>query len=375
MKLVLLGHGTVGDGVDKLILNANTDALKQMEITSILVKEIFPGDRDIIILDADEVFAHEHDTVCECMGGLEPSHSFAMRALSSGKNYVTSNKAMVATFYEELITTAEKNNVQILFEAAVGGGIPWMINLQQAKQIDKLTGFKGIFNGTTNYILDKMTREGADFSEALKEAQSKGYAEFDPSADIDGIDVKYKCCLSANMAFDTSVDLDKITTMGIRYITAKDIAYAESIGKTVRLIGKGELVNNELNIYVQPEMIDKTDVLSNVLLNYNAVILENDSLTSSTFIGQGAGKFPTANAVVGDLVHLQNNEHIMPTIKNHYEITNNVKRSYYVSGADLSDFVEITKEQITENSILTEPVSVKWISDIANRKGLFVAGI
>ncbi|MCF0116233.1 MAG: homoserine dehydrogenase [Erysipelotrichaceae bacterium] len=375
MKLILLGHGTVGDGVDKLILNANTDALKQMEITSILVKERFPGDRDMIILDADEVFAHEHETVCECMGGLEPSHSYAMKALSSGKNYVTSNKAMVATFYEELITTAEKNNVQILFEAAVGGGIPWMINLQQAKQVDALTGFRGIFNGTTNYILDKMTREGTEFDIALKEAQSLGYAERDPSADIDGDDVKYKCCLSANMAFDTSVDLNKITTMGIRYITAKDIDYAKSVGKTIRLIGKGELVDNDLNIYVQPEMIDDHEVLANILLNYNAVILENDSLTNTTLIGQGAGKNPTANAVVSDLVHLQNKERIMPTIKNHFEIKNEVKRSYYVSGNDLSDFKEFIKEQITETSILTEPVSVKWISDIANRKGLFVAGI
>ena len=177
------------------------------------------------------------------------------------------------------------------------------------------------------------------------------------------------------MAFDTSVDLNKITTMGIRYITAKDIDYAKSVGKTIRLIGKGELVDNDLNIYVQPEMIDDHEVLANILLNYNAVILENDSLTNTTLIGQGAGKNPTANAVVSDLVHLQNKERIMPTIKNHFEIKNEVKRSYYVSGNDLSDFKEFIKEQITETSILTEPVSVKWISDIANRKGLFVAGI
>jgi homoserine dehydrogenase len=310
MKIGLLGHGVVGSGVRKIIDRQLSEETKQLEIVKILVKSEAEMTDARMTLDADDILNDPSiDTVCECMGGLEPAHSFIKKALQEHKNAVTSNKKMLAAFAEELFALAQENHVQLKYEAACGGGIPWIHELEHIQRIDEIHYFKGIFNGTSNYILTRMNNENKEFGAMIKEAQGLGYAERDPSDDIDGWDVRYKTVLSSLAAFHTIVDPEEIPTFGIRNITKEEIAFCHEHGYVCKLIGSGADHDNFVSIFVRPCFVKKEDVFASIPLNYNALECDSDTLGKAVFIGQGAGSLPTAHAVVQDLIDTAQKEH------------------------------------------------------------------
>ncbi len=310
MKIALLGCGVVGSGVKKILDEKATEWTQNIEIKTILVKtpdEIDDSRRTTAFTDILE--DPEIELVAEMMGGLEPAHSFVREALLNGKHVVTSNKKMLASFFPELSSIAKEKGVSLGFEATVGGGIPWIANLGRIARAEPIQHFSGIMNGTTNYILSRMTAEHCGFKELLSDAQKLGYAEANPTDDIDGYDVRYKCCISAAKAFGLYAPPDSIPVFGIRNILKDDIDYCRRNNLVCKLIGRGLLKatdtrSDHLSLSVSPAFIPADNLLANVNLNFNAVQTESPNLGMATFIGQGAGSLPTAHAVVQDILDI-----------------------------------------------------------------------
>lgn len=301
MKIGLLGCGTVGSGVVEII-----EKLKgHLEITKILVKnpedikdERYTCRYDEIVNDADI------DTIVEVMGGCHPAHEYILEALNKGKNVVSANKAVIASYFKEFCEAAQSNHCFFLIEASTGGGIPWIKNLQRYARIDDIFEMTGIFNGTTNYILDQMHKSGADFDAVLKEAQNLGYAEHDPSADIDGIDVQNKAIISAGIAHGTYIYKEEVPVYGIRDITSADIDYFHRKKVVCKLLATIRCINQQLVIYVEPTLLNEHSIEANVPDNFNICCLSGATIGDLKFYGQGAGKLPTANAIVQDLLDI-----------------------------------------------------------------------
>ena len=237
----------------------------------------------------------------ECMGGIEPAHEFISRALMAGKHVVTSNKAVVAAHFAEFAQLSERHHASFLIEASVGGGIPWIASIEKARRIDEIRSFSGIMNGTTNYIIDSMRREELDFDVALGRAQELGYAERDPSADIDGIDVANKTIISACVAFDVDCVRDLPVT-GIRTLTKADLDLFATRGLTVKLFGRGVCKDGCYAVSVEPVAIPVASMEAAVPSNFNLVSLEGFTVGPLKFYGQGAGSLPTGNAIVQDVI-------------------------------------------------------------------------
>ena len=297
MKIALLGHGVVGKGVDEIV-----SSLEGVEVTRILELPERCGDDARKTSDFSQIANDpEVELVCECMGGLEPAHSFIMAALEAGKHVVTSNKAVVAAYFEEFAEASRASGAALFIEATTGGGIPWIASIEKLARIDAPLRFSGILNGTTNYILDRMSREGADFDEVLAQAQERGYAEADPSADIDGIDVRNKCAISASVAFGVAPLLDMPVT-GIRNVTAADIAYLAEHGMGLRLLGRGAAEDGRFAVCVEPCALPAASLEANVPDNFNLASIEGATIGELKFYGQGAGSLPTGNAMVQDIL-------------------------------------------------------------------------
>lgn len=309
MKIGLLGHGVVGSGVRKIIDAQSSLETKKLEVVKILVKSESEMTDARMTLNVDDILNDSDiDIVCECMGGLEPAHTFIKKAILAHKNVVTSNKKMLATFASELFDLAQENHVQIRYEATCGGGIPWIHEIEHVTRIEPVLKYRGIFNGTSNYILSRMNNEDKEFAYLLEEAQGLGYAERDPSDDIDGWDVRYKTALSCLASFHTVVDPQEIPTFGIRNITKEEIAYCHENGYVCKLIGSGENHDGYVSIVVRPFFVKQESVFASIPLNYNALECESETLGKAVFIGQGAGSLPTAHAVVQDLIDVVNNK-------------------------------------------------------------------
>lgn len=379
MKIGLLGYGVVGTGVAKIIDNAKTSETKSVEIKKILVHtpEKILDKRCVIdpelILNDPEI-----DVVCECMGGLEPAHTYIKQALENGKHCITSNKKMLATFAQDLFETAEKNHAYLCFESSVGGGIPWIANIERINRIDEVSRFRGIFNGTTNYILSQMYAKGKDFNEMLKNAQDLGYAERDPSDDIDGMDTRYKVCLSTLSCFRQYVKPEDVITWGIRYINKKDFDWAKQHNLTIKLIGSGQKKDDSLVLSVLPVMLEQTDVLANIPLNFNAIQSYSSTLGLATFGGQGAGSMPTAHAVVQDILDLEekNSVHVHPEKVAH--LLKGDKDVFYIRTKSLNTFEKVIDQIIDNESFLTKKISLSEITKIAKNSGdksLFLAKV
>ena len=300
VKVALLGYGTVGRSVVR-ILDECTDEAK---LTRILMRSGF-NPKDQRMTDSFESILDDHsiEVVVECMGGLEPAHEYIVRALMSGKHVVTSNKAVVSTYFSEFVSVGEKYGSTLRIEACVGGGIPWIAGIEKAKRIDAITGFSGILNGTTNYIVYSMLKDGTDFAEVLGKAQELGYAERDPSADIDGLDVRAKTMISATVAFDVQCT-DLVPTSGIRNLTRRDLAFFGNHGRTVKLFGHGVCKDGRYAVAVEPVAIPMETLEAHVPLNFNIATLTGKTIGELTFYGQGAGGDPTANAVVQDILDI-----------------------------------------------------------------------
>ncbi|MBR4723834.1 MAG: homoserine dehydrogenase [Clostridia bacterium] len=306
VKIAIMGYGTVGSGVYDIIKADNFayEAMNPIEIKYILdirdfpdhkEKEIFTKDFNVILND-DEIYC-----VVEAMGGLKPAYEFTKSLLLAGKNVVTSNKELVATHGPELLKIAKDKNVNYLFEASVGGGIPIIKPLCSSLKANKIKKIAGILNGTTNFILTEMVEEGKSFSEALKMAQDNGYAERNPAADIEGHDACRKIAILASLAWGEYIDYKNIPTEGITNITLEDVDAASKLGYSVKLIGYADK-RDGLYIWVSPMLVRKSCPLSGVNGVFNAILVDGNYLGTSMFYGQGAGKFATASAMVADVI-------------------------------------------------------------------------
>lgn len=308
-NIAVLGYGTVGSGVVELI-NTNKsivtkNAKEEINIKYILDLKDFPNEpiQKIITHNFDDILNDNSiDVVVEVLGGINPAYTFVKSALLKGKSVCTSNKELVATHGEELMNIAINNNINFLFEASVGGGIPIINPLHNSITADNILEIDGILNGTTNYMLTKMLDENLDYDDVLKAAQLKGYAEKDPSADVEGYDACRKIAILASIATGKKVDYNDVYTEGITYITKSDIDYIKSLDKTIKLIAKASFNDNTIWARVAPTIINKDNPLALVNNVFNAIKLKGDMLNDIMFYGKGAGKLPTASAVVSDII-------------------------------------------------------------------------
>ena len=309
IQVAVMGYGTVGSGVVEVIeknkAEINKKSGEDIHIKYILDLRDFPGDpyADKVVHDVEQILTdHEVKIICETMGGIKPAYDFTKRALLAGKSVCTSNKELVATHGPELIRIAHVNKCNYLFEASVGGGIPIIRPLNYSLTAEKIDAITGILNGTTNYILTKMEKEGADFDDVLKEAQEKGYAERNPEADVEGYDACRKIAILSSLMCGKNVKYEDIYTEGITQITATDFVYARKMGKTIKLLAQSKEENGKFYAMVAPFMISREHPLYMVNDVFNAVCVHGNMLGDSMYYGKGAGKLPTASAVVSDVV-------------------------------------------------------------------------
>ena len=370
MKIGLLGHGVVGGGVTDITDSCKVKKVRRLEVTKILVKDESELTDPRCTLNAEEILTDpEIEVIAECMGGLEPAHTFAARALEAGKHVVTSNKKMFAAYAKELLALAKENGVSVRYEASCGGGIPWMSNLERIERLEPVTSFRGIFNGTTNYIISRMEETGADFAEHLAEAQSLGYAERDPKDDIDGFDVCYKTMITALKAFHVFADPAEITTRGIRTISSEDLAWAKEHHRAVRLFGSGKAGKDSVSLWVMPVMVSEREVFANIQSNFNALECDSATLGRAVFIGQGAGALPTAHAVVQDLLDIyQNQDSVIPEAAD-LPVNNDLeKMPFYIRTAVPEFFKDVCDSQ-EGNVVITRELSVKKMNDLLEACG------
>ena len=379
MKIGLLGHGVVGSGVRQIIDNANTNSLKQLEIKRILVKDESEIVDERMTLNYEDILNDEEiDIVVECMGGLEPAHTFIIDAMKKGKHIVTSNKKMFATYYTEIMQLAKEKNLFVQYEATCGGGIAWIDALHRTKRIDDILSLQGIFNGTTNYILTKMQESDVAFADVLKDAQNLGYAEQDPTDDIDGYDARYKVALSAYTAFDTYFPFEDIICYGIRNLSQEDIAYANTIGGTIKLLGTAKRNEKSIEAYVMPTIVSNNHILAHVSKNFNAINSESNTLGDAMYYGQGAGSLPTAHAVVQDIIRILLGEDENTDVKEGVVDNQIHKAKYYVRTKEDKIFENLIEERIGDNAFITREVSLLEINMAcitANDKDLFIAEV
>ncbi len=309
VNIAVLGYGTVGSGVVEVIQTnqeiVNKRAGQEVNIKYVLDLREFEGDpiQKILVHDYDTILSDEDvKVVVEVMGGVEPAHTFVKQALENGKSVCTSNKEMVAKYGAELIQIAKENNVNFLYEASVGGGIPIIRPLTSSLTCDDITEVAGILNGTTNYILTKMRDEGAAFADVLREAQEKGYAERNPEADIEGYDACRKIAILTSLVCGQQVDYEDVHTEGITKITEKDFLYAKALKGSIKLLGIYQRKDGKAYVMVAPMIVSEKHPLYHVDGVFNAIFVHGNMLDDAMFYGRGAGKLPTASAVVSDVV-------------------------------------------------------------------------
>lgn len=312
INIAILGFGVVGSGTAEVITK-NKDVIKEKTNADIAIKHIldlrdFPGSpyESLITHDFNEILNDSDvDIVVEAMGGAHPAYDFSKAALEAGKNVVTSNKLVVAQFGTELLEIAKKNGVRYLFEASVGGGIPIIKPMMTDLAQNRIDGVSGILNGTTNYILTQMSEHGTSFEDALKEAQAKGYAEADPTSDIEGHDAARKIVILAALAYGKLISPDNIHCEGITKIDSKDVAFAEKLnGYSIKLIGHAEKAADKILAFVSPRLIPEANPLHDISDVFNGILVKCDMLGDAMFYGRGAGKLPTASAVVSDVIDI-----------------------------------------------------------------------
>lgn len=314
IKVGLIGFGNIGAGVVKL-LQDNAEVIRGKVGAGIVLKRIadldITSDRgvavdpDCLTTDVNAIFDDpEISVVIELVGGYEPAKSFVLKAIANGKHIVTANKALLALHGEEIFTAAAANNVEVQFEASVGGGIPVLTSIKGNMSANRFGSVFGIMNGTCNYILTRMTQEGADFTGMLKVAQELGYAEPDPTFDIEGVDTAHKLAILVSLCFGTRIDFKDIYSEGISAISGMDVKFANDFGYRIKLLAIGKLTNGQVEARVHPTMIPLHNPLSEVNGVFNAIRLTGDFVGPVMFYGRGAGQNPTASAIVGDLIGL-----------------------------------------------------------------------
>ncbi len=379
MKIALLGCGVVGGGVLEI-----AEKRSDMSVKYVLVRRDKPelGDKAVkdinVILNDKEV-----DTVVEVMGGLSPAFEYVAAAMKAGKNVVTANKHLVAHYYKELVSLAAEMNVAFRCTPAVGGGIPWLVNLERVKRLDDVQSFCGIMNGTTNFILDAMHTNGADFSEVLAEAQRLGYAEADPSADIDGLDIQRKAVISANVAFDACLSEKDVPVFGIRSILSCDIAAAESRERICKMLAFGEKsASGAVSCYVEPCFVPAGELEAAVSTNRNVISFVTGLTGKESFYGQGAGRYPTAYNAVADCADIISGvKEFYTSLVRDVPVDNNAaSHRYYVRFSGSDEFLASVESEKCGEGIITMPVPVAKMHEWAAKAkeadpGVFIAGL
>ena len=360
MRIGLLGFGVVGRGVYEL-----TSGISDMQVAKVLCLE------DVTLPDAEVTRDYQSilsdttiDTVVEAMGGLHPAYEFVRAAIEAGKNVVTSNKALVCTFYDELLPLAKQKGVLFRCTAAVGGGIGWLSELERARRCQQIQSVGGIMNGTCNYILDSMTRLGLGYDKALSQAQALGYAEANPSTDVDGIDTWHKVILSSNIAFGVSLEKESVPVAGIRNIRAQDVENFTQQGLVCKLISTGKRTENGLSVYVQPTLVPYGAPESAVPSNYNLITFVGSASDRMSFYGQGAGRYPTAYNVIQDCTDVCNGRGFYSPYGGKVCAVNDIKLRYYVSQAQWP--AALTQKKLGD-AVITNPISVtdmhNWLKE------------
>ena len=362
MKIGLLGFGVVGRGVYDI-----TAQRDDMQVAKVICLEDIQLPDAEVTRDINSILTDSSiDTVVEAMGGLHPAYEFVRAAIEAGKNVVTSNKALMATFYDDLIPLAKEKGVLLRCTAAVGGGIGWLSELERARRSQKLQQVGGIMNGICNYILDSMTRLGLGYDEALRQAQSLGYAEANPTTDVEGIDTWHKILLSSNIAFGISAEPDSVPKAGISRITAADVANFADHGYVCKLVSTGIYEDGKLSAFVQPTLFTNGEPEAAVPANYNLITLIGEFSGRMSFFGQGAGRYPTAYNVVQDCADILAGKGFYSPYGGKVAADNTVTRQYYVRGGQDSWIAELTQEHWGE-AVITKPVAVdamhKWLKD------------
>lgn len=315
MKIAIMGFGVVGSGVGEIISTTGASLMKrcgeEIEIAKILDLRDFPDSKfKCFTKDFNDILNDpEIGLVVEVMGGTKPAYDFTKQLLLAGKHVVTSNKELVAKHGTELLKIAKDNNINYLFEASVGGGIPIIRPLYSSLVSNELTDIIGILNGTTNYILTQMIKNGATFEAALKGAQENGYAEKDPTADVEGFDTCRKIAILASLAFGKAVDSEKIETEGITKITLEDVEYAAEFGGVIKLVGMTDRAENGVYARVCPVILKKDHPLAGIDDVFNGILVRGEGLGDVMFYGRGAGSLPTASAVVSDVIDIVKHKH------------------------------------------------------------------
>ena len=366
MKIAILGFGVVGSGAYEVLEKAGYKVGRVLDIR----KHEELGDVSTTNYD-DILNDKEIGVVAEAIGGLEPAHTFLVKALKAGKHVVSSNKHLICTYYDEFLALAKENGVTVRFSASAGGGIPWLYNLRRATRCDKIEKVFGIMNGTTNFILDAMISESRDFADVLFEAQRLGYAEANPSADIDGLDTARKTAISSSIAFDTQIEEENVLVFALRNIKKCDIEYIEKkMSSTVRYIGTGINTNGVVSAFVEPTIIEKDSLFANVKKNNNMISLVGLNVGQLSFFGQGAGKYPTGTAVAQDIIDVVNGDSDLLAPGAKLEVDNSlVSHKYYVrTKADFpAEYVSECENIGSEKYIITNEVSVLDIHKIADK--------
>jgi len=379
MKIAILGFGVVGSGAYEILTHYGYEVKRVLDIRQ------HEGLENILTSNFDDILNDkEISVVCEAIGGLEPAHTFVVKALKAKKHVVSSNKHLICTYYDELHKLAIENGVTIKFTSSAGGGIPWLYNLKRGVRCDEITKVMGIMNGTTNFILDAMISDSRDFDDVLKEAQALGYAEANPSADIDGLDTARKTAISSSIAFNTIIKEENVSVFGLRNIKKADIDYIKTnLNKTVRYLGFGIKNSDTVSAFVEPTILGHDQLEANVYKNFNMITLFGEGVGRLSFYGQGAGKYPTGNSLAQDVIDIIKGDTKLEYPSNEAKVDNSAAmRKYYVRtcASVPCEIIDSAEEIDGINYIITKKIGVddihSYAKDIfANDSGAFFAGI
>ena len=373
----ILGLGTVGCGTYE-VLRRNAELIAQRAGCTIRVLRVVTAhpekerpiqfDRALVTSDPDDVLNDPNiHIVAELIGGVEPARDYVLRAIANKKVVVTANKELIAKCGTDIMTAAESAGVDFLFEGSVGGGIPLIKPLRESLAGNRVQELMGIVNGTTNFILTSMTREGRDFGEVLSEAQKLGYAEADPTSDVEGFDATYKLAILADVAFGTRVSINDVYREGITNVSARDIEYADELGYVIKLIALGKHhEDGELELRVHPALLKKTHPLANVHDVFNAVLVKGDAVGDVMFYGRGAGMEPTGSAVVGDIIE---------AARNLCAKASGLRRHEPLHETRIRDFAEVETRFCLRMQVADRPGVLASIASVFGEKGVSLESI
>ena len=348
MKVAILGLGTVGFGVYDII--AKSSYLNDVEVKYILDKDSSKQElvKSKVTSSIDEILNDkEVEVVIECMGAKDFSYKCIKNALLASKSVVTANKEVIAEHIKELTEIKKEKNVSLYYEASVGGGIPIIKPLHNAALVNEVSEIKGILNGTTNYILTKMSKEGLSFEEALKLAQINGFAEADPTADLEGLDMVRKIAILSSIGYKTEIDPEKVSHFGISNLSDKDIKYAEKYNSVIKLIASSKVIDDKVELKIEPVFIEKGSMIASVNYEFNVIEVKTNINDKLTFMGKGAGRYPTANAMVNDLIMIKHND------KN-YSFNEECKKEYKDLGEKYSYYIRLKDGEQICNCLIKE---------------------